>query len=45
MKCVLCLHYEADLHMAICLPCYIAKILPLKTSRLIRYIPYDGSLA
>jgi hypothetical protein len=44
MKCVLCQFYEADLRMAICLPCYVAKVLPLKTTRFSRYTPYTGNL-
>lgn len=44
MKCILCFYYESDLNMAICMPCYVAKVLPLKKTRLTRYIPYDGNL-
>jgi hypothetical protein len=43
MKCVLCLS-EYEGHMAICQPCYVTKVLPLKTTRLKRYFPYSGDL-
>ncbi len=45
MKCVLCLFYDADLKMAICMPCYVSKVLPLKKTTLTKYKPYSGDLA
>jgi len=44
MKCVLCLFHDTDGKMAICLSCYVTKVLPLKTTRLKRYFPYSGDL-